>query len=122
MKAIISLLMCAGIASATSLKRFENWSCNFPNQKVTGPIEGQAVQIKFDVFSGKGTALSYPICKVCMIRPQEIAIERDVTREFIVYKNQLASFNLRVSWTTVPMPGAGFPASLDRKTGICFSK
>ena len=117
MKMLLSVLLIAGIASATSLQRYETWTCRFPNKVVNGPIEGQEARINFDVITGKGTATLYPVCRVCMIKPQEIAIERQVTRELLIYKNQLASFYLTLRWSATP--SAGYPAFLGNLAGTC---
>ncbi len=117
MKTLISLLMITGIASATSLQRYETWNCRFPNKVVNGPITGQIAQVKFDVMTGKGIATLYPECHVCMVKPQEVAIERQVTRELLIYKNQLAGFYLTLNWTA--NPSAGYPATMGNLSGKC---
>lgn len=124
MKMVLSILFLAAMSSATSIKRYDVWSCTFPNTKSSASvIRGTAVQINFDIMTGQGTAVMYPICPACRVVPRKVAVERAYTRDTLIYKNQLAGFYMAIGLIKLQVVGAGNVAYLDNKTaGVCYAQ
>lgn len=121
MKMVLAIILMVGTASATSIRLYDRWSCTF-GVKTSGPITGTAVNIEYNLSTGKGKAIMYPICRACMVQPREIAIERSGNYQYLTYKNQMAGFFLNIATANVPMPGAPHYAQLGKDTGSCFPK
>lgn len=119
MKTILALLLTVGFASATSIQRYDRWTCNFPNKQANGPITGSVVTIEYDLATGKGMALMYPECKACMVVPRHINIERSGHEQTLIYKNLQEHFYLQIKWSPVQQWNAPHIALLNSKPGTC---
>jgi hypothetical protein len=124
MKTLISVLLIAGFASATSFQSVERYSCSFPNKHATGAVTGQAVNIEYNFVTRKGTATLYPECRVCMVMPTVLPIEKSENRDGSVFKNLYKGFHLKVSHIALRTTnGVAYRSVyMNKADGLCYSQ
>ena len=67
-KLFIAILLLAGTANATSMARYERWTCSFPAKNSAGI--GVNVNIVTDVLtSNVANVTLYAVCTMCRIEP-----------------------------------------------------
>ena len=119
MKIVLSLLLVAGLVSATSIKRFDRWSCNFPNRPATGIVKGTLADLEYDFGFNQGKALIYPDCPVCHVMPREISVQRTGGRNSILFNNNKEGVNIVINWSAYNKPNGPYTAFYGRVSGTC---
>lgn len=115
----VMILLGALSASADSINPFDSWSCYFPRQANSGLIKGTTVNVDYNMRTMKGNARLLADCPQCHIMPLDIPIERSAQQGWNIYKNDQKNFLLKISWVTIPVPGAGHTAFFGKESGTC---
>lgn len=121
MKSLVALvLFAASLASATSMKPYDKWSCNF-DYPGNGMIRGVSINVNYDLIKGQGSAITIPNCLNCRIIPIDVSVTRRMNQNTVFFANVKNGFDLRIFWSPVARPHAPLSASYNGTLGTCIA-
>ncbi len=119
MKSVVALfLFAASLASATSMKPYDKWACNFeyPRNQM---IRGVKVNVDFDLIKNQGSAIAIAQCINCRIMPLQVSVTRRVANNTVFFTNAKNSFDLRIFWSPIARPHTPLAAFYNGIAGTC---
>jgi hypothetical protein len=121
MKSVIALvLFAASFASATSIKMYDKWSCNFdyPRGQM---IRGVSVNVNYDLSKDQGSLVAIANCLNCFIKPLQVSVTRRLSQNTVFFANVKNNVDLRIFWSPSVRPQAPLAASYNGTAGTCIA-
>ncbi len=123
MKIALFLLTVLSMASATSIRQYDQWECKFPNPIQPALIKSTNVTIVYDFVLNRGTVTVFQECPTCHSLLKEIKVARDSRNGVVSFKSAFSDgINLQIFSSKTSAFQTPQRALLGKLDGTCLQR